>query len=287
MKIAILSDIHGNYPALQAAAADIQAWQPDYTILAGDIVNGGPKNKACIQLVQEQSSWQVLRGNHEDYVIEWASPQIRLSGPQYELSRLSHWTYQQLNGAVDYLAGLPDRWGWQAPDSTSLLTLHASIWGNRLGIHPWTNDKEMERRTAPYPTVFVTAHTHIPFIRQLPGTLLVNIGSVGLPGDGDWRASYGRLTWTKHEGWQAQIRRVVYDREQTEKDYLSSGYIKEAGPVSQLTLVELRSSRNAKTRWASIYHERILAGDISIQSAVEEFLSKLEFQPYLDPILAT
>jgi predicted phosphodiesterase len=285
MKIAILSDIHGNLPALQAVTADIEAWQPDMVIVAGDIVNGGPSSKACTQEVQRQqdsNAWQVLRGNHEDYVIEWATPGMTFQGPRYELSQLSHWTYQRLNGEVDYLAALPDRCGWQAPDGSSLLILHASIWGNRAGIYPWTAEEEMRRKIAPYPTVFVTAHTHIPFQRRLDETLLINVGSVGLPGDGDWRAGYGRLTWTRNNGWQAQIRRVSYDRKQTEKDYISSGFLAEAGPGAWLTLVELRSARDAKTRWASIYRERILAGEISIEDTVQEFLSLPEFRVYLD-----
>lgn len=286
MKIAVLSDIHGNLPALEAVAADIDAWQPDLTVLAGDIVNGGPQNKECIRLVRQKQSWDVLRGNHEDYVVEWASPRIPFHGPEYELSQLSHWTFQQLNGEVDYLAGLPDRWAWQAADQTSLLILHASIWGNRLGIYPWTEEKEMQRRTAPHPSLFVTAHTHIPFIRQLPDTLLVNIGSVGLPGDGDWRASYGRLTWSRQNGWHAEIKRVAYDRQQTESDYIQSGFLEEAGPGAWLTLVELRSARDAKTRWSHIYKDRILAGEISTENAVKEFLSAAEFESYLDPFLA-
>lgn len=285
MKIAIISDIHGNLPALQTVVADMEEWQPDVVVVAGDIVNGGPRNQACLQLVKKQQDlygWQVLRGNHEDYVIAWTAPNTPVRGAEYELKRLSHWTYQSLNGEVGYLAGRPDRFGYQAPDKSSLLVLHASIWGNRDGIFPWSTDKELERKTAPHPTVFVTAHTHFPFIRQLKGTLIVNAGSVGLPGDGDWRAGYGRLTWTNLGGWQAEIKRVAYDREQTERDYISSGFLAEAGPTALLTLVELRSARDAKARWASIYRERILAGSISPEMAVKEFLSASEFAVYLD-----
>ncbi len=287
MKIAVLSDIHGNLPALRATMADFEEWQPDLVVVAGDIVNGGPSNQACVDLVKKQQDlygWQVLRGNHEDYVIAWAAPGTPVQGPEYELRRLSHWTYQSLNGEVDYLAALPDRFGCRAPDESSLLVLHASIWGNRDGIFPWTTEKELKHKTAPHPSVFVTAHTHIPFIHRLQGTLIVNVGSVGLPGDGDWRASYGRLTWTKHDAWQAEIKRLDYDRQQTERDYISSGFLAEAGPEALLTLIELRSALDAKARWANIYHERILAGEISTEMAVKEFLSAPEFRAYLGDV---
>ena len=215
------------------------------------------------------------------YVVEWSDPPIPLRGPEYDLSQLSHWTYGQLNGEVSELAALPDRFGTQAADGSSLFVIHASIWGNRAGIYPATPEREMMRKIAPYPTVFVTAHTHVPFMRQLGETLLINVGAVGLPGDGDWRASYGRVSWRREEGWQAEIRRVPYDRERAERDFVSSGFLAEAGPGAKLTLVELRSARDAKTRWTRQYGQQVREGRIRMGEAVEAFLSALEFAAYL------
>lgn len=284
MKFAILSDMHGNFPALQAVVADIDRWQPDATIVNGDVVNGGPSSAECWQLVgarRQRDGWRVLRGNHEDYVVEWTQPDAPRSGPLFELSRLSHWTFGQMNGEVADLAALPDRWGWQAPDGSTLFVIHASVWGSRTGIYPWTAQAEMERRIVPYPTVFVTGHTHVPFVRQVGGTLLVNEGAVGLPGDGDRRASYGRITWTSSRGWQADVVRVAYDVAHTEADFTRSGFLQQAGPGALLTLVELRTALDAKTRWTAVYRERVLRGEIDMADAVNEFLSAPEFQPYL------
>ncbi len=138
----------------------------------------------------------------------------------------------------------------------------------------------MKRKIAPYPTVFVTAHTHVPFIRQLGETLLVNVGAVGLPGDGDWRASYGRLTWTAHEGWQA--RSGAWPMTGSRLSVILLQRISGRGRSgATMTLVELRSSRDAKTRWTRQYGQRVLDGEISMEDAVNEFLSAPEFQPYL------
>ena len=77
MKLAVLSDIHGNWPALEAAAADIDAWQPDLVVVNGDVVNDGPRSLECWNYVagrRNRDGWVVLRGNHEEYVAEWLDP---------------------------------------------------------------------------------------------------------------------------------------------------------------------------------------------------------------------
>lgn len=288
VKIAILSDIHGNLPALQATAVDIAAWRPDQVIVAGDVVNGCPHSLACWQFIrarQQTTGWHVLRGNHEDYVVEWLGTNGPFSGPEFELRRLSHVAFGQLGTeSVGELAALAERWQWPAPDGSSLLVLHASLAGNRRGIYPWTDGEELQERLAPYPAVFVTAHTHIPFQRQVRETLLVNVGAVGLPGDGDWRASYGRLTWSADRGWHAALRRVPYDRPCTEEAFFADDFLVQSGPIALLTLVELRAARDAKTRWARQYRAAILSGDISVADSVRAFLAAPEFEPYLGGI---
>ncbi len=84
MKIAVLSDIHGNLPALEAVTADIDTWQPEMIIVDGDIVNGGPCSRACWQFVQKQqlaiglagAAWQSrgLRGgvDQSNHPTAWA-----------------------------------------------------------------------------------------------------------------------------------------------------------------------------------------------------------------------
>lgn len=284
MKLAVLSDIHGNRPALEATAADIDAWKPDVVIVDGDIVNSGPDSVYCWRYIKERrecDGWVVLRGNHEDYVAEWTDPATPTSGPAYELIRLSHWTYRQLGyqAAVE-LAALPTEWSWTNAVGERLRIMHGSLPGNRTGIYPHTSDRDVRARIDPAAAVFATAHTHIPHVRTIDETLVVNVGSVGVPGDGDHRASYGRLTWTPTRGWDVTIARVVYDRAAAERAFFATGFLDEAGPEAEMSLVELRLARDVRTRWAAIYRQRILSGDIELGRAVREFLDLDEFRPY-------
>ncbi len=284
MKFAVISDIHGNLPALETAVADIKTWQPDQVIVNGDIVNRGPKSRECLQLIQqkqEQESWQVLRGNHEDFVLGCGEPDIPRSGPQFEIIRFACWANQQINGELSFLQNLPDQFSWQAPDSSEFRVTHASMRNNRDGIYHNAPDAKLRQQIAPAPAVFVTGHTHRPFIRQVDETLIVNAGSIGTPFDKDTRPSYGRFTWDENNGWQAEIIRLDYDHHLIEKDYVETGFLTEAGPLTQLMLVELRKGRGLIYRWGELYEKAILAGEISIEESVRRLLAEEENRPYL------
>jgi predicted phosphodiesterase len=285
MKLAVLSDIHGNWPALAAVANDVDAWRPDLVLVNGDVVNSGPSNVECWRYVAQRAAdgWLVLRGNHEEYVAEWLDDTAPRAGPAYDRVRLSAWTFQQLNdvAAVATMAALPERWEWSAPDGSRLVAMHASPLGNRAGIYPFTTDEEARRKIVPGAAVFLTAHTHVPHQRRLDGTYIVNTGSVGLPGDGDGRASYGRVTWDGRRGWQAQIVRVAYDRAAAERDFFTSGFIDEAGPEAEMALVEFRAARDARTRWRAIYGQQLLRGELTLSTSIQQFLQETEFRPFM------
>ncbi|MCZ7672815.1 MAG: metallophosphoesterase [Chloroflexi bacterium] len=103
MKIAILSDNHGNVPALQTVIEHIEAWQPDHVIFNGDAVNRGPKSLESWQIVQakrQQNGWLMARGNHEDYVLnhEKEDPHAIPVDYKTQINQNSRWTHRQLNG---------------------------------------------------------------------------------------------------------------------------------------------------------------------------------------------
>ena len=285
MKLAVLSDIHANWPALAATMADVDAWRPDLVLVNGDVVNSGPSNVACWEAVRQRAAadgWVLLRGNHEEYVAEWLEYAGPRHGPAYDLIRLSEWTYRQLDDptAARAMAALPERWQWAAPDGSRLVAMHASPLGNRAGIYPFTSDDEARRKIVPGAAVFLTAHTHVPHQRLLDGTQVVNTGSIGLPGDGDGRASYGRVTWERRRGWRADIVRVAYDRAAAERDFFASGFLAEAGPEAEMALVEFRAARDARTRWRAIYGDSVRRGELTLGETIRLFLDETEFRPF-------
>jgi hypothetical protein len=96
---------------------------------------------------------------------------------------------------------------------------------------------------------------------------------VGLPFDGDTRLAYARLT-RRRRGWQAQIVRVPYDVAATARRYAESGMLEAVGAHAHIMLRELQTGRSLLFDFVPTYHERVLAGAISLDEAVREYLGE-------------
>jgi putative phosphoesterase len=281
VKIAVLSDIHGNFPAVETVTNHIEGWGADLVFVAGDIVNRGPRSLACLDFLlekQKTDGWEIIRGNHEEYVISRADPKDPKDGPIYELFQPVHHTYQQLNFDVSELENLPTRISKPSQDYGEVRMVHASMRSDRDGIYPETGEAELKRQIAPAPAVFVTGHTHRPVVRTLNGSLIVNAGSAGLPFDGDTRPSYAQITRIGNH-WKAEIIRLEYDINQAEKDFYGTGYLGGAGPLAQLVLLELKSGHSQLYQWTQKYAKAVLKGAITVEAAVREFLGDQIFKP--------
>jgi len=282
MKIAALADIHANYRALETVMDDIERWKPDAVFVAGDIVNRGPRSSCCLQQIEEKrhnSGWQVIRGNHEEYVIERDQPNDPKSGPFYEMIRPIHFAYNQLHGDISVLKALPQQISLDYGSAGEVRMLHASALGNRDGIYPETNDCQLEKKIAPPPAVFITGHTHRPLVRSLNGTLIVNVGSVGLPFDGNTRAGYAKIVW-QNRTWQAEIIRLEYDLQTAEQDFYTFGFMEQGGPLTALILLELQTGLGQLYQWVEKYSRPIKQGRITIEQATQDFLENPISEPY-------
>lgn len=275
MKIAVLSDIHANFPALLAVAQEIDAWQPEHVIVGGDIVNRGPHPLECLEYILQRvnsDGWRLVRGNHEDLLLEHLQHN---SPPKTPLEQFTEWTKSKLAGYVDCFEQMPFQQSLIAPDGAEARVVHASMRGNRHGIYPETSDPKLVELISPAPALLCVGHTHRPLIRRYDGTLVVNAGSCGLPFDLDDRPAYARLTWHPGSNWQAEIRRVVYDRRATERDFYRSGYLEQAGPMAALALMELRNACSLIYGWVVRYQISVENGSQDGMQTVEHYLADL------------
>ena len=246
-------------------------------IVNGDIVNRGPCPAVCWQFIsqkQAEAGWLVTKGNHEAYVLRHHNgDQAAENGALFAINRSSYWTYQKLGKGVKDLAALPDSLSLTAPDGSQQRCCHASMRSNRDAIYPDLDIKIVRQQIGPSTAVFGTGHIHMPFVRQVDETLVVNSGSAGSQCYGDTRASYAQIEW-QHGQWQARIIQLPYDRAQTRRDFHSSGFMTETGPVAQLIFQEWRTARLLVPPWIQQYQQYVLAGEIKLETAVAQFLEQ-------------
>lgn len=233
-KVAVLSDIHGNAQALSVIIDDIRDQEIETVLFCGDVVGYGPSPNRSVSNLKDFDLIAV-QGNHDRAVVE-GSDLSRFN----DLGRQAiKWTRKQLDQEHrEFIKNLPTT---RALSNLSLSMMHGSP-ANPL----W--DYILDERTAyrafqlvqEKTSVQLFGHTHQPACfekngsdiirKQLPSIeldydkrYLVNPGSVGQPRDGDWRSSYGIITFSDNKPCEFSVRRLEYNVEQTRQRILKAG----------------------------------------------------------------
>lgn len=212
MRLAILSDIHGNLHALTSVWADVQTQSPDAVMCLGDLVGYGAYPNEVIDFVRDQQM-PVLMGNYDDGVgfdrddcgCVYKDPDDHARGQQS-----LYWTRERVTSERKaYLQTLPfDR--REVIGAKEVLFVH----GSRRKINEYLYEDrpasvfENVARVAKADVLFF-GHTHLPYQKQVGRTLFVNTGSVGKPKDGDAQAGYVLADFGL--ALEISVRRVEYD----------------------------------------------------------------------------
>ena len=230
MRIAILSDIHGNIAGLNACLDDLAAQGgADEIAVAGDLCMDGPKPRAVLRRLREIGA-TCLRGNTDRYICEGDDDPDDASMIRWQRERIGkNWTRR--------LAELPAQLRF-GPDDNALVISHANPKNDDEHVWPDAPDEQLERlfgdeRAA----AFAFGHLHLPYVRVWRGKLLACVASAGLPKDGDPRAHYTIFT-LRDGGWQVRSRRVGFDVERVVRQIEKSDM-----PDAQRCIAVLRRHR--------------------------------------------
>ncbi|CAN5534187.1 metallophosphoesterase family protein [soil metagenome] len=214
--VALISDIHGNVAALDAALADIARQQPDRILILGDLLLNGPRPAEVMARVMELAAGgaMVISGNTDVAV---ADGDFTAAFPWLEEVPAGHraaaeWAREQLSDEqLEFLRGLPaERRLWVA--ETLILGCHASPGSQTSGLpadlEPALTVQRVTRTDA---RVIACGHTHVAEVRELGRKLIVNPGSCGYAFDGSPDACWAVLTAGPGEEPAARLMRPTYD----------------------------------------------------------------------------
>ena len=180
MRIALISDIHGNEIALRAVLADIGRARVDEIVCLGDVATLGPRPGAVIEILRE-SGCACIMGNHDEFLIEPAL--VDTYTGQTPVTEAVEWCRGELGREdLDSVRGFERTRQIRLDDRSTLLVFHGSPRSHMDDILATTGADELDDLLADRnATVMAGGHTHVQMLRQHRGTLLVNPGSVGLP----------------------------------------------------------------------------------------------------------
>lgn len=237
-RIAVIADVHGNLPALEAVLDDLTTARVDEVLVGGDLVGRGPQGHAVVRRI-ESLGWPCVRGNHEDYLLGFRRGEVPdewwLDG-EWAASR---WMAAELTDEDErYIDALP--FTVTSELEPELRLVHGSPRSNDEGLGPWCTDRQLEGfwDLVDEP-LLVCAHTHRPLIRHFDDRgLVVNVGSVGLPFNRDRRAQYAVLE-RRRDGWDVELRQVPYDLDEILEVYETSGFLREGDVTARLLKLEL------------------------------------------------
>jgi predicted phosphodiesterase len=232
MRIAIVSDIHGNRRALDAVLADLHEVAPDLVVHGGDLSSGGAHPAEIVDQIQSLG-WPGVCGNTDEML--WAP--ARLSDFAVTVPQLANvfqrvedtipWTVANLGAdRLRCLENLPARYV-----QAGLALVHASPGDYWRAPSPNATEVEFRKVYAPLEAkTVVYAHIHVPFVRNFEGWTIANTGSVSQSYDGDTRASYLVI-----DGEKLTTRRIEYDVQAEADDLLQCG-VPHAGWMARILL---------------------------------------------------
>ncbi len=225
-RLAVITDIHGNLPALEASLEAIDAIGVDGVFCGGDLVGYGPHPNQVCDLIREREI-PTIYGNY-DYAI---GRDLDDCGCAYvtehdrELGKQSvAWTLAQADqSAKDFMRGLPFDLRFELDD----VPIHL-VHGSPRKVNEYLFEEKPARlyerlAAAEEAQVMVFGHTHKPWIHTYGDVLFVNCGSVGKPKDGDPRAAFAILDLDDAGQVQVSIERVPYDADAVAREVEAAG----------------------------------------------------------------
>ncbi len=204
MRIALISDIHGNMISFEAVLSALEKEQVDQIICLGDVATLGPQPRQVMKRLIALDM-KIVLGNHDTFLLK---PDLSLTYMNLDwFTDTINWCAEQLLPSdFDYLRTFKPLIEVPLENNASLLCFHGSPKSNIDNILATTPSDELDEMLSGHKaTIMACGHTHVQMLRQHRGQTVINVGSVGMPFEqmpftGEPRilpwAEYAFLNWT-------------------------------------------------------------------------------------------
>jgi putative phosphoesterase len=221
LRLAIISDVHGNLLALEATVSSIKDDEVDRTICLGDVAAVGPQPSETISLLNKLG-WPCVMGNADESLAKSVKEdyaRMKASRDEKERMRaLDRWTRTQLSNSDRRFLSTFKPTITLRDGKNSVLCYHGSPRSNTEGILATTDEEQLAKviggRKA---AVFAGGHTHAQMVRRFGPSMIINPGSVGLPFERGLMGKARNPTWaeyaivtTQERDLKVELRRVKY-----------------------------------------------------------------------------
>ncbi len=239
MKIAILSDIHGNVGALKNILREIQKENIENIIIAGDLVGECVDNDEVIHIVKELNPW-IIKGNKEQYILDYHSGKNK-HWKEYNQMAAMVWAYENMSvDSVTYIENLPEEISINLQGKAPIRVVHGSPGHMSKGIYQKDFPQILHQVASSIeePTL-ICGHTHTQWYVEVDNKLIINPGGIGIFFNKSRKSEYGVLTWEGNK-WNVDLRTVDFNIDDLEKRFVESGIFSEARPWCRIILESMR-----------------------------------------------
>jgi putative phosphoesterase len=243
MRLAVLADIHGLLPALEAVLEEIGRIGVDGYIVAGDLTIG-PQPIETLHRLQSLQGW-MIRGNNEEYLIRLDNGNAPTGWRTSRQWGPVQWAYQRIDRpSMAFIQGLPEQQVITIQGFDPLRIVHGSPRNVYEQVFPDRDPEILELALAQtIEPVLIFGHTHLPWKLARDGRLAFNPGAVCGPLNGDPRPQYALLSW-EEDHWEVEHRRVEFDFEQVRAAFEQSGYLEEGGAMVRAVLRSIETGKD-------------------------------------------
>lgn len=212
MRLAVISDVHGNCTALKAVIRDMEGQQIDRVLFLGDLVMLGPEPKGSLDIIKELKPACWLKGNTDTWFEEISGGWTPGNEKEQEIYEYYQYAKARLNNDDIQLIGRLPVTDTIACEGKHILCVHGSPRAiNEIMDGRVPKEKLEQMIEGVKEDIIICGHSHVPYIGRHNGKYIFNAGSVGKPFDGDVRASYGIMELSLESEPRFVHRRVSYD----------------------------------------------------------------------------